>query len=135
MRVVLMIIALGAAAALLGCGKKEPDRGKAASAEVRKDLEFGREAARFELWNEAIFRWERVLEQEPENAQAMNNLAIAYESVGNYERAKELYQQAIRRAEDDDEIRLNYKRFMSFYKKHQRRLERDDAAKKEEDER
>lgn len=87
-------------------------------------LEFGRRAAQFQLWNEAIFRWEQVLAAEPDNAKATNNLAVAFESVGHYEKALDLYKKALELDEDSETIRKNYKRFMNFYKKHQRQIER-----------
>jgi Tfp pilus assembly protein PilF len=100
--------------------------GKAAPAGELIDakLEFGRRAAQFQLWNEAIFRWEQVLAADPENAKATNNLAVAFESVGHYERALDLYKKALELDEDSETIRKNYKRFMNFYKKHQRQIER-----------
>ena len=94
------------------------------------ELQFGRDAAKFGLWNEAIFRWEKVVLQEPDNALAINNLAIAYEYVGNYEKARELYKTALDLDEDSQDIKRNYKRFLSFYKRHQRQLARE---KKSED--
>ena len=90
-----------------------------------EELQFGRKAAEFELWHEAIFRWEKVQAEEPGNSKAVNNLAIAYESIGDFEKAKALYQEAIELDEDSPEIRTNYKRFLSFYKRHQRQLERE----------
>lgn len=96
------------------------------------ELEFGRKAAAFDLWNEAIFRWEKVVQSDPDNQDAINNLAVAYESVGNYERARDLYQHALEMDEDNKSIRQNYKRFLNFYKKHQRQIKREEARKNRE---
>ena len=93
------------------------------------ELAFGRKAAEFGLWNEAIFRWERIVAADPTNAQALNNLAVAYESVGNYEKAGSLYQSALDLDEDSQDIRKNLKRFRSFYRKHQRQLAREAKLK------
>jgi Flp pilus assembly protein TadD len=93
------------------------------------ELAFGRKAAEFGLWNEAIFRWEKVQKADPNNAQALNNLAVAYESVGNYDRAGELYQAALDLNEDSADIRKNLKRFKAFYKKHKRQLAREKKAR------
>jgi len=96
---------------------------------VGAEMEFGRKAALSGLWNEAIFRWEKVIEAQPDNPDALNNLAVAYESVGNYDRASELYERALALDEDSQAIRRNLKRFKSFYRKHRRQLERDQKIK------
>ena len=79
------------ALAMVGCG---PDKKQSKALDrsiLGEELEFGRKAAKFELWNEAIFRWEKVLEQDPSNANAVNNLAVAYEQVGDFDAAEKLY--------------------------------------------
>lgn len=118
--------------ALIGCGpdKKSADTPRKLDREILGDeLEFGRAAAKAQLWNEAIFRWEKVLEEDPQNSKAVNNLAVAYETVGNLDKAHELYKSAVELNEDSPEIRRNYKRFLSFYKKHQRQLAREKRAR------
>jgi tetratricopeptide (TPR) repeat protein len=92
-------------------------------------LAYGRQAADFGLWNEAIFHWEKVVVEDPNNAQATNNLAVAYESIGAYDRAAEFYQRALDLNEDSPNIRKNLKRFRSFYRKHQRQLAREERIK------
>ena len=121
------ILLPGLAICLLGCGS--PPKGKSNRMLDRnligEELAFGRRAAKFELWNEAIFRWEKVAKEEPENVQAINNLAVAYESTGNYDRALELYKLALDLDEDSAQIRDNYRKFLSFYKRHKRHLDRE----------
>ena len=127
------LVALLTLGFLSGCGggsKKSPKLNREL---IGAELEFGRRAAEFDLWREAIFRWEKVVTQDPQNAAATNNLAIAYESVGDYEKAKDLYQKARDLDEDSREIRKNYKRFVSFYKRHQRQLERERRAEERKD--
>jgi len=126
-------MALFATVFLSGCGGESKKNPKIDRDLIGAELEFGRQAAEFDLWREAIFRWEKVVTQDPQNAAATNNLAIAYESVGDYERAKELYQKARDLDEDSREIRKNYKRFVSFYKRHQRQLERERRAEERRD--
>lgn len=109
---------------LVGCG---PDKKSSKTLDRKilgEELQFGRDAANFGLWNEAIFRWEKVIKEAPTNAQAVNNLAIAYEYVGDFEKARQLYQTAMDLDESSKDIKRNYKRFLSFYKRHQRQLER-----------
>ena len=54
----------------------------AASAE--EELGFGIEVARRGLWSEARFRFERAVELDPENAQALNDLGVALEQQGEF---------------------------------------------------
>lgn len=124
--------------ALIGCvlilltacgGQKKEKRPKLDRDLINAEMEFGKKAARYDLWREAIFRWEQVVEKDPNNSPAVNNLAVAYESVGDYEKARELYQTAIELDEDSASIRKNYRRFQSFYKRHQRQLEREKRAR------
>ena len=117
---------------LTQCGPEQKKVQKLDRKILGEELKFGRQAAKFELWNEAIFRWEKVIQEEPDNHQAMNNLAVAYETVGDYEKAKNLYETAIELREDSPDIRKNYKRFLSFYKKHLRQLARERAQKERE---
>jgi Tfp pilus assembly protein PilF len=96
---------------------------------IDAEMEFGKDAARFDLWREAIFRWEQVVEKQPDNPAAVNNLAVAYESIGDYEKAREFYQNAVELDEDSASIRRNLRRFESFYKRHQRQLEREKRSR------
>lgn len=121
-------LALFGLVCLIGCGSDTKKRPKLDRQLIGAEMEFGRKAAEFELWREAIFRWEKVVDRDPQNAAATNNLAIAYESIGDYEKAKDLYQKARDLDEDSREIRKNYKRFISFYKRHQRQLARERRA-------
>ena len=115
---------------MLGCGPDKKSSNKLDRDMILSDeLAFGREAAEQELWNEAIFRWEKVLNADPDNSKAINNLAVAYETVGNFDKAADLYKNALDLNEDSPEIRKNYKRFLSFYKKHQRQLAREKRAR------
>ena len=43
--------------------------------------------AQMNLWREAMFRFERAIEINPGDAQAHNNLAVAYEANGDFENA------------------------------------------------
>lgn len=74
-------------------------------------LRFGVWAAEHDLWNEAIFRWKKVLEQDPDSAAAHNNLAVAYEKKGLWEESRREYEIALKLAPENENIKLNYKRF------------------------
>jgi len=81
----------------------------------RRLMQFGVEAAQQGLWREALFRWEKAVKDDPENARLRNNLAVAYESLGRLEEADREYLEALRLAPDSREIKDNH---VSFRKMH-----------------
>ena len=64
-------------------------------ASAQGELRFGIEVARRGLWQEARFRFERAVLLDPENANALNNLAVALEQQGEFEKAREAYEKAL----------------------------------------
>lgn len=85
--------------------------GMARKGSLKEEMQFGVEAAQRGLWREAIFRWEKYLKAHPDDAHLHNNLAVAYESLGDFERARGEYQEARRLAPDIREIRDNFESF------------------------
>jgi len=83
-------------------------------------MKVGAQAARMGLWREAMFRFNRAIELEPGNAMAYNNLAVAYESNGEFEKARESYLQALRINRGDPYIQKNYSRFAEFYQRYEK---------------
>ena len=90
-------------------------------------LTFGVKAAQNELWDEAIFRWKKVLQFNPDSASAHNNLAVAYEKKGLWEEAEKEYKQAIQLSPKNDHIQSNYEKF----KKYREGLEEKEEEKDE----
>ena len=90
--------------------------------EARAHVEFGISVARAELWQEAIYRWERASEIDPSYAAAWNNLGIAYERDGQFDRALEAYETALDLEPDNLMIQQNYDLFREIYD----RLDEDD---------
>ena len=82
----------------------------------QEEMEFGVEAARLGLWREALLRWQRAVEAEPRNARMRNNLAVAYESLGQIEQSRVEYKEARRLDPKSKEIRNNYESFLELYK-------------------
>ena len=72
--------------------------------------QFAIRAAQAQLWNEAVFRWKQVIDVDPENAKAHNNLGVAYEALGNIDEAVAAYQRATALEPDNKYYRLNYRR-------------------------
>jgi tetratricopeptide (TPR) repeat protein len=58
---------------------------------------------------------------DPENAQALNNLAVAYEGIGEFEKARDAYARALRVDKSNQHIQKNYSRFVEFYSRNRKR--------------
>jgi Flp pilus assembly protein TadD len=98
-------------------------------------MKVGGQAARLGLWREAMFRFNRAVELAPGNGQAFNNLAVAYESNGEFEKAREAYLQALRLNRGDPHIQRNYSRFSEFYQRYEKAVTvRPDEAPPKPDE-
>jgi len=92
---------------LSGAARREGSKG---------EMRFGAEAAERGLWREAVFRWERVLKNDPDNPRLHNNLAVAYESLGQFDQARKEYEAARRLDPDSKEIRNNFESFRALCK-------------------
>lgn len=77
---------------------------------VKTHLQVGVWAAQNDLWEEAIFHWQKVLEIKPESAAAHNNLGVAYEKKGLWEEALKEYEQALKLAPKNPHIESNLKK-------------------------
>ena len=82
-----------------------------ASGSASEELRFGVEVARKGLWQEARFRFERAVELDPDNASALNNLAIALEQQGEFDKAREAYERALKLKPGSLYIQQNYDLF------------------------
>ncbi len=82
---------------------------------MKEQINFGALMAKKGNWREAIFRWEKALEQEPENFRLHNNIAVAYEALGKYEKASKAYQSALKYGKNNKHVQENYNLFKKFY--------------------
>lgn len=85
------------------------------SKSVDADIDFGVDMARKGLWSEALFRFQQADKAEPNTGRILNNMAVAYEAVGNYEKALECYQRALRADPSNSDLKRNYSAFSQFY--------------------
>ena len=92
------------------------DRGKS-----KEQVEFGIKVAQSNLWNEALYRWQKAVELDPSYAAAWNNLAIAYEHEGKFEEARKAYEQALKLDPKNLMIRQNYDLFKEINDRTKRR--------------
>ncbi len=72
-----------------------PVPARADSGDSREQLRFGIAVARKGLWTEARFRFERAVQLDPSNVAALNNLAVALEQQGEFDKAREAYDKAL----------------------------------------
>ena len=78
--------------------------------EIQHQSKFAFKAYEAQLWNEAVFRWDRVLKISPEYAPAYNNLGVAYEALGKIEAALQAYETATELDQGNRFYRFNYRR-------------------------
>lgn len=78
---------------------------------ARDQVEFGIAVAMKGLWKEALYRWERAMQLDPTYAAAYNNLAIAFEQAGDFEKARKAYERATELEPNNLQIRQNFDLF------------------------
>ena len=82
-----------------------------ARSDAKKQVEFGISVAQRGLWREAIYRWERAIQIDPNYAAAYNNLAVAYEHEGEFDKARTAYEKAIELEPGNALVKQNYELF------------------------
>ena len=87
----------------------------ASAGAASEQLAFGVTMAKRGLWSEALFRFQQAERLEPANPRVLNNLAVAYEANGLFEKALEAYQAALRADAGSRDLKENYARFVEFY--------------------
>jgi Flp pilus assembly protein TadD len=80
-------------------------------ARSEQELNFGIEAAQKGLWTEAHFRFERATVLDPQSAKAQNDLAVSLEQQGDFVKAREAYEKAMKLKPGDEQIQQNYDLF------------------------
>jgi len=89
-----------------------------------KQVRFGIKVAAEGMWREALFRFERAVTLDPDNASAQNNLAVALEQMGEFDKAREHYERALDLKPDDLYIQQNYDLFRESDDKRNRKKRR-----------
>ena len=82
-----------------------------ARSDAKAQAEFGIQVAQRGLWQEAIYRWERAVAIDPVYAAAWNNLGIAYEHEGVFDKARDAYEKALDLEPANMMIQQNYDLF------------------------
>jgi Tfp pilus assembly protein PilF len=86
---------------------------------------FGVQMARINLWREALFRFERAVQIDPANAMSHNNLAVAWEANGDFEKARKEYLEALKLDRSNQYIQKNYSRYVEFLSRNRKRQQKD----------
>lgn len=82
-----------------------------ARSDAKAQVDFGIDVAQRGLWREAIYRWEKAIAIDPTYAAAYNDLAVAYEHEGQFEKAREAYEKALKLEPNNVQIQQNYELF------------------------
>ena len=96
----------------------------AAEESAGHQVQFGLKVAQKGLWQEARFRFEKAVSLDPENPQALNNLAIALEQQGEFEKARAAYDKALKLKPGDVYIQQNYDLFREADDKRNRKAKK-----------
>lgn len=89
---------------------------------------FGVQMAKESLWREALFRFQRAVELNPSDAMAHNNLAVAWEANGEFEKARREYLEALKLDKSNSYIQKNYSRYVEFLSKNKKRQSKGAAT-------
>jgi len=90
---------------------------------LNQQLQFGIQAAQRDLWDEAIFRWKKVILSNPNSAAAHNNLGVAYEKKGLWEEAKKEYEIALKLSPENSYIKSNYQNFKDYHQSFKKEID------------
>lgn len=82
-----------------------------ARSQAKEQVEFGISVSQKGLWKEAMYRWQRAVQLDPNYSAAWNNLAIAYEHQGQFDSARDAYERAVGLDPKNVLIRQNYDLF------------------------
>jgi len=91
---------------------------------AERQVSFGLQVAQKGLWQEARFRFERAVALDPQNASALNNLAVSCEQMGEFDKAREAYEKALALKPTDMYIQQNFDLFREADDKRNRKSRR-----------
>ena len=92
--------------------------------DAKSEVAFGIDVAKKGLWKEALFRWQKATELDPSYAEAWNDLAVGYEQIGDFDKARTAYDKATSIEPKNQYILQNYDAFREIYDRQNRRRDR-----------
>ena len=95
-----------------------------AAEDSHRQIDFGLKVAQKGLSQEARFRFERALAIDPQNASALNDLAVALEQMGEFDKARQSYEKALGLKPNDLYIQQNFDLFREADDKRNRKSRR-----------
>lgn len=98
----------------------------------KTEFEFANRLAQNDLWKEAHFRWSKLLEQGKESPALYNNIAVAYEKMGQFEEAEQAYRKAMKLSPNNSTIKSNYDKFKRMLKQDKDKNENEKNKKKKD---
>lgn len=123
-RALFVATALAAFAPSLGVGATVEAWGRDSRSDAKEQVEFGIKVAQNGLWKEAAYRWEKATQLDPTYGAAWNNLAVAYEQQGNFDKARVAYEKAVELEPKNLLFRQNYDLFKEINDRTKRRRDR-----------
>ena len=78
-------------------------------------VQFGVDMAQRGLWSEALFRFRQAERMGDNRASVLNNIAVAYEALGQFDQAQTFYKRALDQDPRNAGLKRNYSRFVEFY--------------------
>jgi Flp pilus assembly protein TadD len=81
------------------------------AATAEQEMRFGIEIAQKGLWREARFRFEKAVTLAPDDPRALNDLAVALEQAGEFDKARAAYEKALKLDPGSLYIQQNYDLF------------------------
>jgi Flp pilus assembly protein TadD len=89
--------------------------------DAKVHVDFGITLAQRGLWRDATGRFERAVEIDATYAAAWNDLAIGYEQLGEFDKARSAYEKALQIEPNNTMISNNYAQFRDIYDRQNRR--------------
>ena len=127
--VATLVVAGFLVAPTLSAKKSKPRPRRVTASE---QMAFGVDMAKRGLWREALFRFQRARQLDPNLPRVLNNLAVAYEAVGDFDRALEHYKMALAADPSNRDLKKNYARFVEFYQSFRPVEESSEAAENDD---